>query len=583
MSEYNQLSFVGGMNLLLDDTRLANNQYRVGFNVRNRYDVLDEVPNSSIDYAAPVGIKQEITTFGNYIILFVSGSAYYRAYDQIGWTKIDGFSMSQSAPRYWTVAVPVATTNYGRWAVKQTGLPVNSLAGVTSVSSIASQFGGNLPGLLVQDNINQPQFIYLNSNGYPVVRVTQTYANWSVDYDTVPDSPTYGKLTNDKREYVPVGNAMAWTDGILYIASQDGNSIYRSVSGRPLDFVINVDIDGNKGGDATTTSYSVGVGGISCLKAMNDGTLFVAASNSNFIVSKNMTPNAPTMFGEYLFIRKFLFEATCLNDRCIIDTLGDTRFIDLTGVRSFNAVQQAQNEGRNTPFTATIASAFKGITQSVAAAILYDNYEMYALSTTYGNVIAVYDTINGCWTSFDNAQVDGKAIKQFAKIELGVQRLFAITDDDSVYTLYSASDFAEAVVVTPSISANALADNTNVRLNNPKSEIKIADFRCILNRIRQDCKMTISCVINNRLSALCPASTKQITYSAPKNPYVGNLTLPDINTQLNNLYFTIPNVESGWKVSVIITWTGGGSLTQFAMSMNDYTPLNPLGSQGTTK
>ena len=73
-SEYNQTSFKGGMNLLLDDTRLDTTQYRVGFDLTNRYDVLDPVLGSALDPAAPQGLKQELVTFGNYIILFVAGT-----------------------------------------------------------------------------------------------------------------------------------------------------------------------------------------------------------------------------------------------------------------------------------------------------------------------------------------------------------------------------------------------------------------------------------------------------------------------------------------------------------------------------
>jgi len=582
MSEYNQQSFIGGMNLLVDDTRLQNNQYRVAFNCHNRYDVLDPVRKSVLDITAPSGLKHEMITFGNYIIMFNSGAAYYRLYSDTHWLPIDGFSMSPVAPRYWTASVPVAVTNYGRFALTITtslGTATSSLAGVISGQSVASASAGNFPGLLVQDGINQPQFIFVGTEGYPVARTTQTFQQWSAIYGV---GAQYGVLLTDNREYVPIGSSMAWVDGILYITSQDGNYIYRSVSGRPLDFVVNVTTAGSAGGDATTTSYSVGVGGISCLRAMNDGTLFVAAANANFIVSKNMTPNAPTMFGEYLFIRKFLFEATCLNDRCILDSLGDTKFVDLTGVRSFNAVIQSQNEGRNSVFTSTIAAAFKGIVQDVAAAILYDNCELYAMNTIFGPAIAVYDTIAGVWTSFDTNQTGGKKIKAFAKIELGVQRLFAITEDNQLYSLYDPSaNFDVGSFLSVGISANMLYANRNIQLNNPKSEIKLQEFRAILNRITQDSTFTVIPFTNNRQSVSVPAITKDISYTAPKIPYVGNI--PDLNTQLTNLYYTFPNLEHGWKVALLISWTGGGSLTQFSTTLMDVTPMNPLLSQTTVK
>mgnify|MGYP003650203928 CR=1 FL=1 len=575
MSEYNQQSFIGGMNLLVDDTRLQPNQYRLAFNCHNRYDVLDPVLTSVLDTSTPAGVMQELTTFGEYVLLFVSGNAYFRHYSQEVWTQIPGFGMSIDAPRFWTVAIPVAVTNYGRLArtVDIDGnLVFSSLAGVASSPSIAAAFGGNTPGLLVQDNINQPRFIYIGDNGFPVVRITQTYEQWNVVYGT---GDQYGTLVTDEREYVPIGSTMAWADSILYIASQDGNTIYRSVSGRPLDFVVNINIDGTKGGDATTTSYSVGVGDITCLRPNNDGSLFVAAGNSNFVVQKNMSNIAPTMFGEFLFIRKFLFEATCLSDRTIMDSLGDTKFVDLTGVRSFNAVIQERNEGRNSVFTSTIAAAFKGIIQDYAACILYDNYEMYGMNTIFGPAVVVYDTMTGTWTSFDTNQTGGSKIKEFAKIELGVQRLFAITEDNKLYTLYAGTTYDEASFLTLGISAAELSQNG--RIANPKNEIKMTDFRGILNRITQTSTMSVQPFVNNRLSVNSPIVIKSIKYSPPDLVYTGNI--PDLNTQLTNVYYTFPNLEQGWKVALIVSWTGGGSLTQFSANLVDITPMNPLRSQ----
>ena len=582
MSSFNQQSFTGGLNLLVDDTRLNNNQYRIGFNLRNRYDVLDPVKSSVVDNAgAIIGLKQGILTFGEFVLLFVAGNAYYRKYNEGGWNKIQDFSMSSTAPRFWFEAIPVAVTNYGRLLSTSTDgtntyQSAASLVYSTQVSLTAAGLAGNLPGLLVQDNVSQPQFIYLNTNGYPVCRTTQTYSQWNAVYGK--DTNNYGVLKVDNREYVPVGNSMAWVDGILYIAAQDGVNILRSVSGRPLDFVVNVKPDGDKGGDAFTTAYTVGVGGISCLKGMNDGSLFVAASNSNFIVSKNFSNLAPKEFGEYTFIRKFLFEATCLNDRVIFDSLGDTKFIDLTGVRSFNAVQQMNSEGRNSVFTSTIAAAFKGIIQGVAAAILYDNYELYAVDSIFGPVIAVFDTVTGSWAAFDDSQTNGKRIKQFAKIELGVQRLFAITEDNQLYTLYSSTTTDTASVLTLGITATQVVENGNARVADLKNEVKIKDFRAVLNRITSDCQISLQLFVDNRASVAIPVVVKSITYKTPSVTYTGNI--PDLNTQLTNVYWTLPNAEQGWKVAILLSWNNG-SLTQFSSELVDNTPMNPLNSQGT--
>jgi hypothetical protein len=581
MSDFNQASFLGGMNLLSDDTRLESNQYRLGLNIRNRYDILDEIKDSVEDTAAPTGTKQGMVTFGNYIVLFSGGNAYYRLYNSTGWKRISNFKMSSSAPRFWTEAIPVALTNYVRYAGYATIDGVaqfNTADGaqpLKQLNVVVGSASGNLPGLLVQDNINQPMFIFVTSDG-PVARTTQNYGQWHVDYD----EPT-GTMLSDAREYVPIGSVMAFVDGKLYIASQDGSIIYQSVSGRPLDFVVNVQTNGQRGGDAGTMGYSVGAEGITCLRGTPDGSLFVAAGNSNYIVSKNYGNNATLIFGEFPLTRKFLMEATCIDDRCIIDSAGDTKFIDLNGIRSFNAIKQLANEGRNSAFSATIQSALDGIVQSVAAAILYDNYELYAMNTIYGQVIAVFDTISNCWVGFDTTQTGGVPIKQFAKIELGVRRLFAITTDDKVYTLYAGSTSPTATVVTGSLNSCTEWNGQSYKNPNPKTEIKLLEFRCILDKIAADSTVTIMPVIDNHLSKNVTATTKLITYKQSVEQTL--ISLPNLGKQLTNLYFPVPNCEQGWKTSVILQWTGGGSIVQYSMMLRDETPLNPLKTQATTK
>lgn len=593
-SEYNQTSFLGGMNLLGDDSRLQPNQYRAGFNLTNRYDSLDPVLTAVLDENLPTGIIQEIETFGNFIIAFVSGNAYFRLYNQTTWTQIKGFAMSPTAPRYWTCPIPIATTNYLRLAATGSISPTaNGLASI-QISEIAGAAAGNLPGLLVQDNINQSQFIFIGADGNPICRTTQSYDQWSITFTDATNTKVATDSTGlllDNREYVPIGNAMCWDDGILYIVSQDFSQILRSVSGRPLDFVVNITnalvttapFKMLPGGDAYTTSYSVGVGGISCIKALSSGGVFVAAGNANFSVVKNLNFQANKIFGEFTFIRTFLFNATCLSDRAILDTVGDTRFVDLTGVRSFNSIQQLQNEGRNTPFTASIQGAFgpdtNPITQdhSEASAILFNNYELYAVNTIFGHCIVKYDTINNCWTSFDFQIPNDAAIKILAKIELGVLRLYAATTDNKLYTLYIGPDQSTASFRTIGVCSNILYANTNIRMAQPKNEVKLAKTRCILNKITEDCSCQFIPYVNNRETANIP-DAKEITFAESSTISSDPYKLPDVDTQLMNLLFSTPDCEQGWKVFGVFTWTNG-SFTQFSMEMTDITPENPLNSQ----
>lgn len=544
--QFNQVSFAGGMNLLVDDTRIQANEYREAFNVRNRFDVLDQVLTAVQEIGAPIGNKQGLFTFGDYLILFVFGQAWYRFRDTFGWNQIQGFNMSQSASRVYIAVVPVNTTNYGRVATGNSvaaGAPINLI-------NVSAAFG-NPSGILVQDGVTQPFFIWVDSQGIHC-RQTQKYTDWVYD--------STGK--NDKREYVPIGTVMAWMNGVLFLLAPDGATILRSVSGRPLDFVINVDLNGNKGGDAYTTAYSVGVGGITCMVALSSGGLFVSAGNTVcFVVTFNTTPGALQLFGEYTFIRQPLFNAGCVNDKVFVDVLGDSAFIDLEGLRSFNAVLQLQNEGRNSIFSLKVSKLFKGLIQDKlnTAAIVFDNYALFAVNTIYGNVILVYDTLSRCFSSIDTV-MNGVAIKQFAKIDTDVTRLYCIGSDDNVYQLYNGPDFATSTVRFGGLCSQ-----------DPSTELQPSSFRCVINGFRENSSVICSAFVNNRLSG--ESITKSLKFSPSAIPYIGPPSLSDVDSQVNNVMFNWTGANQGWKMFHMISWTGGGSVTNVKTITNDLTPL----------
>lgn len=598
MAKYKQTSFAGGLNLLLDDTRLpvsfkykegdtpydvTYNQYRIGKNIRTRFDICSPIQSVLVDNAAPNGIKQDLLTFGNYIIIFVGGLAYYRLNTATSWTQITGFSMHKTVPRYWTIAVPLNTTLYARASAATSGsIPQsNANAPITQVNQtnfIAATFGNN-PGLLVQDGVNQPQFIFLdpNNNGAVTCRTTQSYNQW-----TFPVDPTTLQLTGpDNREYVPIGTYMEWFNGILFVVAPDLTNIYRSVSGRPLDFVINVDQNGQKGGDATTTSFSVGVSGISAMRAIPGNTLFVAAGGGIcFSITLNTTANAQTIFGEPTFIRTIMFNANCITERGMVDIPNadgttDSLFIDANGLRSFAAISQLNNEGRNSVFSSAVQGLFTGIFQSAmfneasppgwCSAINFDNYAIFSVNTTMGYLLVVYDTINKVYASLDTEQLGNHAAKKFAAITIGTLALYAITDDDRVVQLYAAK----------------INDVSTVRLGavwsqEPEKELKLIDCRAILSNITQDCSITATLFINNRLES---SQTVDITYVPPQNPYTGTNIGNDINTMTIPIRFPFPNSGQGWKAFVVLSWNNGASLNAVSISTEDITPMQSLKTQ----
>ena len=542
-----QRDFSGGMNLLDNDTDIAPNEYRVGNNLRNRYGVLSSVKKAVKDVKLPAGLVQEVITLGNYVIAFVAGVMYYRNRIDTNWIVVSSFgNMSITAPRYWTVAVPVNTTLYGRVSVT-----TNATGKIDSVTSAASATLGDIPGLLVQDNLSQPVFIYLTDDG-PVARTTRTYQQWS--------QPVYSEpLSVDNREYVPIGNSMTYGDGVLYITAPDFTQIFRSVSGRPLDFMVNVDMTGAKGGDATTTSIGVGVSGISSIKMMGDNTLLVCAGNNNYSMIKNLSLNATTVFGEYLYIRSFLFEATCLSDRAAIVSMGDAKFVDYGGVRTAVGIDKLGNEGRNDIYSSKINGLFRGIRQSVVAAVVFDNYEIYSVNTIYGYRVLVYDNILSCWTSIDN-QVEGKAIKQFAKIELDTLHLYAITDTNEFYELY-IGEVEKKTVLTRSMIAAEMNKDTNDEAH----QICRAEIRPI----------EVGFVADGQAKAPIVGEIVVVSDNISSKPLTFNATGKQLyNAVLNS----IGNIR-GWKIALQISDTSDTDITQIHMIGELNFGVNPLVSQ----
>jgi len=414
---YSQSDFSGGLNLFDSDAKLADNEYCLASNIRIRTNDIVCAKDKEEDTTAPAGLKQGLYAFDNYLLLFCRGSAFYKdvALDT-PWTQVNNFNMSTEATRIFTEAVPASTLNFERrlqeknradGSSSETNLDVNPLI----------RTGPSLSGLVCQDGgTTQPYIIYPNAQA----AIIREYNAWTKDF----------------REYVPRGRQMKYMNGILFVVSPDGKSLYRSVSGRPTDFVVNVNSTGDKGGNADTTSYAVGYNPITCLSALNSGELFVGTAESCHPVEFNYER---TIFAEPTFLNRRTFSAGIVNQFSFIDILSDYTFIDIDGLRSFNAVLQQQSEGRNSIFSSRVSRAFAGIKQTdlTSAAIVFDNYSFFAVNTIYGYRIGIYDNNRLVWVSFDNLGLD-QPIKQFAIAKQSTNpTLYGITSD-KVYKLYSS-------------------------------------------------------------------------------------------------------------------------------------------------
>src|ERR1044071_94380 len=152
-----QSSFSGGMNLFSEDHDLQDNEYRVGFNVRNLTGALNCI-KSPLQLDAPVGLKQGIYGFNRYLLLFSGGSAYYSIPDSTGnitgWIQIEGFFLNPFVDYIYAQPVPASTSNLLRKLDNSSQINGSNVNPVLSISNIT--INGPLAGLVCQDGISQP-------------------------------------------------------------------------------------------------------------------------------------------------------------------------------------------------------------------------------------------------------------------------------------------------------------------------------------------------------------------------------------------------------------------------------------------
>lgn len=413
--QFSRNDFRGGMNRLDDSSKLLENQYPIAVNARTRYNVVEPI-RSPLRQAQglPDGLHQGVYAAGAIVLVFIAGKAYYKDFSNpaSNYVQVAGFQMDANVANIFVEFVPASTINY----IRQAGSNPNAAI------SLGAQTAGSPQCAVVQDGINQPWII--ESNG--VARISKNYNEW----------------TTNNREYIPIGRQMYYSgEGVLYIVSPDGGFIYRSVTGRPLDFVVAIDNTGNKAGDATVTSHSVDFGAITCIRGLNtdQSAIFVSTAYRSYMVIPDFTD---TLFGEPKFSNVPLFAAGALNQFSFIELLGDSAFITFSGMRSFNAVLQLKNEGKNAPFSAQISTFVAGIIQETSCAINSDDYALFFVKTIHGDCILVFDTLKAQWVAIDRlAGISG--VKQFAEMKiLGTRKLFFITAA-GLYEYYGGSTFEE--------------------------------------------------------------------------------------------------------------------------------------------
>jgi len=540
-SKFQFSDFSGGLCRNSDPSGIADNEYALLVNGRNRYGNLAPIKGPTERTSEiPAGFMQSLYGYDSIMLLFISGQAYAKDFAQAGsaFQLIPGALMNDKVDVVYTEAVPASWFNVQRKLADGS----DAGGGITFYSEVF----GTPSAIICQDGITQPRLVF--TTGF--CRPANTFADWS----------NLELMGQDKREYVPIGKQMLYSsEGILYTISPDGKEIYRSVTGRPLDHVVAIDQDGNKltpltsgKEEASRLSYKLDYAPITCIKGaaapprvQSEGQgFFVSTLKKSWIVYPDY---GTTVFGEPTFSNQSLFSTGALNQFSFTDILGDVAITTESGITSFNSVLNVGVEGKNAPFHEKIFKLFElgptQILQTQTASITSDNYAFMAVDTVYGAAILVYDTLRKQYTSVDiYPEVEGK-IKQFAEVKYGGQRyLYFITTGNQLFEAFTGETLTMRVYLKEVMAETA------------EKELIPRRVRVVLDSIQEEGTVIVTPFTDSKSGTAltrtfdAPATSPSIPIAFP----FGGSTEDDVS----NMTFKIEQPIKGDRIGLYVELTG---------------------------
>lgn len=469
--------FSGGMRRNVSAMLIGDNEYPLLVNMRSRYGTLRPVKLPlQISDGLPEGNFQGCYGSGSLVANFVSGETFIRDFSQpnSAFVRYEDTTLDPDVPIIYAVALPSSYINYAR-------KPINLGTGATEKVEFTNPVTGSPSGILAQDGKNQPELLFTNGTRS---RKTQTFEQWSI---------AEGGL----REYVPIGKQMTFHDGVLYIVSPDGQEIYRSVTGRPLDFVIAVDVNGNKLDDnaftveASRWSHRVSFDPITYIGPLNElpqnpliGIPFMVSTANG---SWKVTPSfASTIYSEPKLLNTTMFPSGPTNQFSFVFTEGDGTFIDTTGVRLFSTLQANSNVSKDTALSGLIYKYFENVLQDTtfSACVFQDNYAIYALQTVFGPAFLFWDNLRRRFDALDIYSNVTSKVKMFCQTEINkLRETYFITEDNKFYKLFGSNQTAEWRILTkkyslPEVEAEMKLCRVSVSFENvfESGDIAVSDY-----------------------------------------------------------------------------------------------------------
>lgn len=531
-------NFGGGINQLVDPAKIDPTQYYLLINARNRRNKITPI-NQPLKFNKPIkeGKLQGIYAFNTYLLLISDGLLFYKLADSAttAWTAITGINFSALVDRIYAATVPASSIRYSRISKGgDTPTEVN-FAGPTSPSDFAA---------VIMDGVSQPGLVFPDAS----CRLAQTYDQWTLA----------------KPEYVPVATLPMSIGSVLYCVMKDKNGrftqIVRSVSGQPINFVIPVDVNGNKtdpiegNGGALATSFHVDFNELKCLKTLNafPGSFFGATDFFSYLITPDFTK---TIFGEPTFKKQDLFSIGAVNNDSVTDMLGDTGIIFPFGITTFNAVTSASFAGKNSPFSAQIQDIIGDTQQTITAATTFNNYGVFAMNTRYGPGILWFDQIQQSWTAIDLLDGVG-AIKQFAVQSTPTGfGLFFIDDNDNLYQYFAGNTNAKSRIyfneVIPQDANNIHHLNSLIAQFTGSTIPFDVELALYVDRL-----LVLTKSVSGKASM--PAGYTNSPEVPIQHPLVGEVAVNP--AQFN----TATECNDGYRIGVELAWTGDAELLSIA-------------------
>lgn len=541
-------SFSGGMRYSLgDSTKLAENEYVFLSNGRNYSGVISPV-KGVLDTGKPEGTLQGLYGFGDYLLCFVSGLAYYKRLVDNRWNPITSINLDPSAPIVYAAAVPASSINHERALITADNLD----SGVRFNISIP----GSPAGIVISDGITQPWILF--SDGH--ARRTATYNDWQVD---------------GEREYVPVGiTNLLWANGKLYGVTK--GAVISSVTGRPLDFVTLVDINGDKEpgedeGGALAVGHHVDFSTPVALHATGreDGSLLLCTNSSIYLLVPDFEQ---TISGEHTFTQRLLSDIGAPSPFSGIPIAQDFAFVDFTGPKTLQELVQlgrGQVQGKKDyGFAASITDLFAEVTQSQAAAVNFEGYSYFLVNTLFGQVLLVWDAIGEKWVSVDKYSGVGD-IKFMAITRTGNQHSLFLGGDLGIWQCFAASTY-ETCTFYPMDLAKLLSTNSQM----PKQDVKLNGVHLCFSSVFTSGEVSVTPYAANKASAAITANIYSNATVSNSMPFARNYSFPEYRVT-----FTTPEALSSWRVGAGISWNVDAQLSYVMLEAQVMDTLVSYGQQ----